>query len=222
MEALDVAKKQVVDGAHVVDINLDDGMVDGLAAMQRFVKMIVTEPDVAKVPLMIDSSKFDIVLAGVKWTQGKCIVNSISLKVGEELFMEQATLLRKHGSAVVVMAFDEQGQAATASEKIRICKRSYDILVNRVKFPPEDIIFDPHFYKRSSERPINESLARSFLSKINKLEKVEQGKGKDRFKLWFRMSRKYSLVIIIEVASKGLKVMSSWNTDKKWQDKLKQ
>eukprot|EP01037_Dinobryon_pediforme_P048654 gene48654-biopygen17268 len=143
-DAMDVAKKQVVDGAHVIDINVDDGMLDGLAAMQKFVKIAVTEPEVAKVPFMLDSSKFDIVLAGLKWCQGKPIVNSISLKVGEALFKEHATLLKKHGAAVVVMAFDEQGQAATADEKIRICKRSYDILVNEVHFPPEDIIFDPN------------------------------------------------------------------------------
>jgi len=142
--AMDIAKKQVVDGAHVIDINVDDGMLDGLAAMQKFVKIAITEPDVSKVPFMLDASKFEIVLAGVKWCQGKCIVNSISLKVGEKLFKEQATLLRKHGCAVVCMAFDEEGQAATASEKVRICKRSYDILVNEVHFPPEDIIFDPN------------------------------------------------------------------------------
>ena len=142
--AMDIAKKQVEDGAHVIDINVDDGMLDGLAAMQKFVKIAVTEPEVSKVPFMLDASKFDIVMAGLKWCQGKCIVNSISLKVGEELFIEHATLLKKHGAAVVVMAFDEDGQAATESEKIRICKRSYDVLVNKVKFPPEDIIFDPN------------------------------------------------------------------------------
>jgi len=142
--AMDIAKKQVEDGAHVLDINVDDGMLDGLAAMQKFVKIAVTEPEVSKVPFMLDASKFEIVLAGLKWCQGKPIVNSISLKVGEELFKEQATLLRKHGAAIVVMAFDEEGQAATESEKVRICKRSYDILVNEVKFPPEDIIFDPN------------------------------------------------------------------------------
>ena len=142
--AMDIAKKQVEDGAHVIDINVDDGMLDGLAAMQKFVKIAVTEPEVSKVPFMLDASKFDIVMAGLKWCQGKPIINSISLKVGEELFKEQATLLRKHGAAVVVMAFDEEGQAATESEKVRICKRSYDILVNEVRFPPEDIIFDPN------------------------------------------------------------------------------
>jgi 5-methyltetrahydrofolate--homocysteine methyltransferase len=142
--AMDIAKKQVEDGAHVIDINVDDGMLDGLAAMQKFVKIAVTEPEIAKVPFMLDASKFEIVMAGLKWCQGKPIVNSISLKVGEELFKEQATLLRKHGAAVVVMAFDEKGQAATEEDKVRICKRSYDILVNEVHFPPEDIIFDPN------------------------------------------------------------------------------
>jgi len=142
--AMDIAKKQVEDGAHVLDINVDDGMLDGVAVMQKFIKIAITEPDISKVPFMLDASKFDIVIAGLKWCQGKPIVNSISLKVGEELFIEHATLLKKHGAAVVVMAFDEEGQAATESEKVRICKRSYDILVNKVKFPPEDIIFDPN------------------------------------------------------------------------------
>ena len=142
--AMDIAKKQVEDGAHVIDINVDDGMLDGLAAMQKFVKIAVTEPEVAKVPFMLDASKFEIVLAGLKWCQGKPIINSISLKVGEEQFIEHATLLKKHGAAVVVMAFDEEGQAATEEEKVRICKRSYDVLVNKVRFPPEDIIFDPN------------------------------------------------------------------------------
>merc|ERR1712238_584564 len=142
--AMDIAKKQVEDGAHVLDINVDDGMLDGIAAMQKFVKIAVTEPEIAKVPFMLDASKFEIVMAGLKWCQGKPIVNSISLKVGEELFMEHATLLKKHGAAIVCMAFDENGRAATADEKVRICKRSYDVLVNEVKFPPEDIIFDPN------------------------------------------------------------------------------
>ena len=118
-KAMDIAKAQVEDGAHVIDINVDDGMLDGLAAMQKFVKIAVTEPEIAKVPFMLDASKFEIVMAGLKWCQGKPIVNSISLKVGEELFKEQATLLKKHGAAVVVMAFDEEGQAATEAEKVR-------------------------------------------------------------------------------------------------------
>merc|ERR1712127_491218 len=111
---------------------------------QKFVKIAVTEPEVSKAPFMLDASKFEIVEAGLKWCQGKPIINSISLKVGEELFKEHATLLKKHGAAVVVMAFDEEGQAATESEKVRICKRSYNILVNEVRFPPEDIVFDPN------------------------------------------------------------------------------
>merc|ERR1719428_2779883 len=144
-EAMDIAKKQVEDGAHIIDINVDDGMLDGLAAMQKFIKIAVTEPDVAKRPFMIDSSKFEIVEAGLKWCQGKPIINSISLKVGEEKFIEHANIIRKHGAAVVIMAFDEHGQAATEAEKVRICKRSYDILVGpKVNFPPEDIVFDPN------------------------------------------------------------------------------
>ena len=115
--AMDIAKKQVEDGAHVIDINVDDGMRDSLAAMQTFVKTAVTEPKVTKVLFMLDASKFEIVLAGLKWCQGKPIVNSISLKVGEKLFKEHTTLLMKSGAAVVVMAFDEEGQAATESEK---------------------------------------------------------------------------------------------------------
>jgi len=142
--AMDIAKKQVEDGAHVIDINVDDGMLDGVTAMEKFVKIAVTEPDVAKVPFMLDASKFDIIMAGLRWNQGKPIVNSISLKVGVKLFKKQAILLKKHGAAIVVMAFDERGQAATEHDKIRICKRSYDILVNDVRFPPEDIIFDPN------------------------------------------------------------------------------
>lgn len=142
--AMDVARQQVEDGAMVIDVNVDDGMLDGVAAMERFLKIAVTEPDVSKVPFMIDSSKFHIVEAGLKCVQGKCIVNSISLKVGKELFMQHARIVKRHGAAVVCMAFDEEGQAATEAEKVRICKRSYDILVNEVGFPPEDIIFDPN------------------------------------------------------------------------------
>lgn len=142
--AMDIARQQVEDGAMVLDVNVDDGMLDGVAAMERFLKIAVTEPDVSKVPFMIDSSKFHIVEAGLKCVQGKSIVNSISLKVGEKEFCEHARIVKRHGAAVVVMAFDEEGQAATEAEKVRICKRSYDILVNKVGFPPEDIIFDPN------------------------------------------------------------------------------
>ena len=143
-EAMDIAKQQIEDGAHVVDVNVDDGMIDGVPAMERFIKMAITEPDVSKAPFMIDSSKFEIVEAGLKWCQGKSIVNSISLKSGKSEFIRHATIVRKHGAAVVVMAFDENGQAATEEDKVRICKLSYEILVNEVHFPPEDIIFDPN------------------------------------------------------------------------------
>eukprot|EP00742_Colponemidia_sp_Colp-10_P011435 GILJ01012705.1.p1 GENE.GILJ01012705.1~~GILJ01012705.1.p1 ORF type:complete len:1239 (+),score=277.93 GILJ01012705.1:12-3728(+) len=142
--ALAIARKQVEEGAMVVDVNMDDGLIDGVTAMTRFINLISSDPDVAKVPLMIDSSKFHVIEAGLKCTQGKAIVNSISLKVGEEEFLRQASLIRRYGAAVVVMAFDEQGQAAGRDDKIRICKRAYELLTQKINFPPEDIIFDPN------------------------------------------------------------------------------
>ncbi len=145
-EALEVAKQQVETGAQVIDINMDEAMLDGEAAMVKFLNLIASEPDIAKVPLMIDSSKWSIIEAGLKCVQGKSIVNSISLKEGEENFIKHATLVRRYGAAAVVMAFDEQGQADTYKRKTEICKRSYDILVNKVGFPPEDIIFDPNIF----------------------------------------------------------------------------
>ncbi|MDP1939281.1 MAG: methionine synthase, partial [Gallionella sp.] len=145
-EALEVAKQQVETGAQVIDINMDEAMLDGEAAMVRFLNLIASEPDISRVPLMIDSSKWNIIEAGLKCVQGKPIVNSISLKEGEENFIKYATLVRRYGAAAVVMAFDEQGQADTYARKTEICQRSYDILVNKVGFPPEDIIFDPNIF----------------------------------------------------------------------------
>jgi 5-methyltetrahydrofolate--homocysteine methyltransferase len=145
-EALEVAKQQVETGAQVIDINMDEAMLDGEAAMVRFLNLIAGETDIARVPLMIDSSKWSIIEAGLKCVQGKAVVNSISLKEGEENFIKYATLVRRYGAAAVVMAFDEQGQADTFKRKTEICKRSYDILVNKVGFPPEDIIFDPNIF----------------------------------------------------------------------------
>ena len=145
-EALEVAKQQVETGAQVIDINMDEAMLDGEAAMVKFLNLIASEPDISKVPLMIDSSKWSIIEAGLKCVQGKSIVNSISLKEGEENFIKHATLVRRYGAAAVVMAFDEQGQADTYARKTSICKRSYDILVNKVGFPPEDILFDPNIF----------------------------------------------------------------------------
>jgi len=143
-EALEVALSQVDGGANILDINMDEGMLDGPAAMRKFCNLIASEPGISKVPLCIDSSDFNVVKAGLECTQGKCIVNSISLKVGEKLFIEHAKIVRRFGAAVVVMAFDEEGQAATKVDKVRICKRSYDILVDVVGMNPADIIFDPN------------------------------------------------------------------------------
>jgi 5-methyltetrahydrofolate--homocysteine methyltransferase len=144
-EALAVALDQVENGAQIIDINMDEGMLDSQAAMAIFVNLIASEPDISKVPLMIDSSKWDVIEAGLKCAQGKCIVNSISLKEGEEIFLKQAKLCQRYGAAVVVMAFDEDGQADTRARKEQICKRSYDVLV-AFGFPPEDIIFDPNIF----------------------------------------------------------------------------
>ena len=143
-EAVSIARQQVENGANVIDICMDEGMIDGVAAMTRFLQLLASEPEVAKVPFMVDSSKWEVIEAGLKTLQGKGIVNSISLKEGEEKFRQNAAAVLKYGAAVVVMAFDEQGQAATFEEKIRICERAYRILVDQVGFPPQDIIFDPN------------------------------------------------------------------------------
>jgi 5-methyltetrahydrofolate--homocysteine methyltransferase len=143
-EAVSVARQQVDNGANVIDICMDEGMIDGVSAMTRFLSLLGTEPEVAKVPFMVDSSKWEVIEAGLKQLQGKGIVNSISLKEGPETFREHARTILRYGAATVVMAFDEQGQAATYAEKIRICERAYRILVDEVGFPPEDIIFDPN------------------------------------------------------------------------------
>ncbi|MBN3825370.1 methionine synthase [Burkholderia sp. Ac-20384] len=145
-EALAVARQQVENGAQVIDINMDEAMLDSKAAMVRFLNLIASEPDIARVPIMIDSSKWDVIEAGLKCVQGKAIVNSISLKEGEDAFRHHANLIRRYGAAAVVMAFDETGQADTYERKTEICKRSYDFLVNEVGFPPEDIIFDPNIF----------------------------------------------------------------------------
>src|ERR1700712_426522 len=144
--ALEVARSQVENGAQIIDINMDEGLIDSEAAMTRYVNLIAGEPDISKVPLMIDSSKWSVIQAGLKCCQGKAIVNSISLKEGEELFVDRAREVLRFGAAVVVMAFDEVGQADTLERKVEICKRAYDILVDKVAFPPEDIIFDPNIF----------------------------------------------------------------------------
>lgn len=143
-EAVEVARHQVENGAQIIDVNMDDGMIDGVKAMTTFLNLIAAEPDIARVPVMIDSSKWQIIEAGLKCVQGKAVVNSISLKEGEEEFIHHANQIKKYGAAVIVMAFDEVGQADTYERRIEICKRAYDILVDKVHFPAEDIIFDPN------------------------------------------------------------------------------
>lgn len=145
-EALSVAREQVEGGAQIIDINMDEGLLDGVACMTTFLNLIQSEPDIARVPIMIDSSKWEIIEAGLKCVQGKCVVNSISLKEGEEQFIYQAKKIKQYGAATVVMAFDENGQADSYERRIEICERSYRILVDKVKFPPQDIIFDPNIF----------------------------------------------------------------------------
>ncbi len=144
--ALEVARSQVENGAQIIDVNMDEGLLDSKEAMVTFLNLVAAEPDIARVPVMVDSSKWEVIEAGLKCVQGKAVVNSISMKEGVDAFIAQAKLVRRHGAAVVVMAFDEDGQADTQARKVEICKRSYEILVNEVGFPPEDIIFDPNVF----------------------------------------------------------------------------
>ena len=145
-EAIEVAREQVLGGAQIIDVNMDEGMIDGVQAMTKFLNLMAAEPDIARIPVMIDSSKWEIIEAGLKVVQGKSVVNSISLKEGEANFISQATIIKKYGAAVIVMAFDEDGQADSLERRIEICKRSYEVLVDKVKFAPEDIIFDPNIF----------------------------------------------------------------------------
>ena len=145
-QALAVARQQVENGAQIIDINMDEAMLDSKAAMVRFLNLIAGEPEIARVPIMIDSSKWEVIEAGLQCLQGKGIVNSISLKEGEAEFLRQARLVRRYGAAAVVMAFDEKGQADTFARKTEICQRAYQLLVQKIGFPPEDIIFDPNIF----------------------------------------------------------------------------
>lgn len=162
-EALDVCRTQVEEGAQVVDVNMDEGMLDGKAAMVRFLNLCAAEPDIAKVPFMIDSSKWEIIEAGLQCVQGKAIVNSISMKEGEDKFREQARLCRRYGAAVIVMAFDETGQADTYARKIEICQRAYHILADELDFPAEDIIFDPNIFAVATGIPEHNNYAVDFI-----------------------------------------------------------
>ena len=164
--ALDVARQQVEAGAQIIDINMDEGLLDGAVAMRTFLKLIAAEPDIARVPVMIDSSKWEVIEAGLKCVQGKPIVNSISMKEGEAKFREQAVACLRYGAAVVVMAFDEVGQADTAARKIEICTRAYRILVDEVGFPPEDIIFDPNIFAVATGIEEHDNYAVDFIEAV--------------------------------------------------------
>lgn len=170
--ALDVARQQVENGAQIIDINMDEGMLDSLSAMKTFLHLIASEPDISRVPIMIDSSKWSVIEAGLKCVQGKCIVNSISLKEGEEKFLDSARTIRRYGAAIIVMAFDEQGQADTQARKVEICQRSYDLLVNQAGIPPEDIIFDPNIFAIATGIEEHNNYALDFIEATKKIKKT--------------------------------------------------
>lgn len=170
-EAVEVAREQVINGATIIDVNVDDGLLDGVEVMTRFLRLIANDDVVAAVPVMIDSSKWEVLEAGLCNIQGKSIVNSISLKDGEEEFIRRARLVRQYGAAVVVMAFDEEGQAADEENKVRICKRAYDILINQVGFPPEDIIFDPNILTIATGMEEHNNYAVDFVKAIERIKK---------------------------------------------------
>ncbi|HRB23769.1 MAG TPA: dihydropteroate synthase, partial [Ferruginibacter sp.] len=171
-EALTVARQQVESGAQVLDINMDDALLDGVKAMQTFVNLLQSEPDIAKIPVMLDSSKFEIIESGLKCIQGKCIVNSISLKEGEEKFIEQATVCHNFGAAVIVMAFDETGQADTRQRKVEICHRAYKILTDIVGFPPQDIIFDPNIFAIATGMEEHNNYAVDFIEATKEIKQL--------------------------------------------------
>jgi len=173
--ALDVARDQVANGAQIIDVNMDEGLLDSEKAMVTFLNLIASEPDIARVPVMIDSSKFEVIEAGLKCVQGKAVVNSISLKEGEEKFLEQARIVRLYGAAVVVMAFDEQGQADSYERKVQICARAYDLLVNSAKIPAEDIIFDPNIFAVATGIEEHDSYGVAFIDATREIRRALPG-----------------------------------------------
>ncbi|MEE9271928.1 MAG: methionine synthase [Robiginitomaculum sp.] len=170
-EALSIARQQVENGAQIIDINMDDGLIDGAKAMTTYLNLIASEPDISRVPIMIDSSKWSVIEAGLKCVQGKAVVNSISMKEGEELFLKHAELVRRYGAATVVMAFDEEGQAETADQKFEICQRAYNLLTKQVGFPPEDIIFDPNIFAVATGIDEHNNYAVDFLEACRRIKK---------------------------------------------------
>ncbi|MGW8317967.1 MAG: methionine synthase [Candidatus Promineifilaceae bacterium] len=171
-EALVVARQQVENGAQMIDVNMDEGMLDAEAAMTRFLNLIATEPDIARVPVVIDSSKWSVIEAGLKCVQGKSVVNSISMKEGEAEFVRQARLARRYGAAIIVMAFDEQGQADTVERKVAICRRAYDILTEQVGYPPEEIIFDPNIFAIATGIEEHNEYGRAYIEAVRQIKQT--------------------------------------------------
>lgn len=174
-DALEVARQQVESGAHVIDVNFDEGLLDSEACMHRFLNLMAAEPDISRIPVMVDSSKWSVIEAGLRCLQGKGIVNSISLKEGEEVFKKHARLIQRYGAATVVMAFDEEGQAASKEDKVRICKRAYDILVDEVNFDPQDIIFDPNILTVATGMDEHNNYAVDFIEAVTEIKRVCPG-----------------------------------------------
>lgn len=170
-EALAVAQQQVNSGAQIIDVNMDEAMLDSVAAMTKFLQLMASEPAISKLPIMIDSSRFDVIEAGLKCIQGKCVVNSISLKEGEEKFLEQAERVKRYGAAVVVMAFDEAGQAESVERKVEICARAYGLLTGKIGFPPQDIIFDPNIFAVATGIPEHNAYAMNFIEATRQIKK---------------------------------------------------
>src|SRR6195952_3939004 len=171
-EALSVARQQVENGAQILDVNMDDAMLDGVEAMTTFINLVQSEPDIAKIPIMLDSSKFPIIEAGLKCVQGRCIVNSISMKEGEEKFIEQAVICQAYGASVIVMAFDEKGQADTKERKIEICHRAYKILTEQVGYDPQDIIFDPNIFAIATGIEEHNNYAVDFIEATKEIKRL--------------------------------------------------
>ncbi|MEC7216922.1 MAG: dihydropteroate synthase, partial [SAR324 cluster bacterium] len=174
-EALSIARQQVEAGADSIDVNFDEALLDGEASMTHFLNLIASEPDIARVPIMIDSSKWSVIEAGLKCIQGKALVNSISLKEGEEVFLRQAKNLRRYGAAAVVMAFDEEGQAASKEDKVRICQRAYRLLTESIGFPPSDIIFDPNILTVATGMEEHNNYALDFIEATREIKQVCPG-----------------------------------------------
>ncbi|MES2770117.1 MAG: methionine synthase [Bdellovibrionota bacterium] len=211
-EALTVARQQVENGANIIDINFDEAMIDGPKAMKDFVNLVASEPDICKVPIMIDSSKWEVIEEGLKCLQGKGIVNSISLKEGEEEFLRQANIVRKYGAAAVVMAFDEKGQAVETEDKVRICSRAYKLLTEKAGFEPEDIIFDPNILTVATGMSEHDNYAVNFINAIPEIKKACPGAlisgGVSNLSFSFRGNNKVReamhTVFLYQAISKGL------------------